>query len=117
MAVTSTQVKNSASVVQIAVGRYLSSDTAAAFNITTGFKPLYVEVWNVTAASTGLVGVKWYHGMAAASAIKINDEGTSETGITLITTLGITQLSYGFTVGLDTDLNVISEQLSWIAMG
>ena len=117
MAVTSTQVKNSASVVQVAVGRYLSSDTAAAFTITLGFKPLYVEVWNVTAASTGFVGAKWFHGMAAASAIKFNDEGTSETGITLITTLGITQGTHGFTVGLDTDLNVISEQLSWMAIG
>src|SRR3990167_5116033 len=117
MAVTSTQVKNSASVVQIAVGRYLSSDTAAAFTITTGFKPLYVKVINVTAASTGLNWVEWYHGMAAASAIKVDDQGTSEAGVTLITTLGITQLSYGFTVGLDLDLNVISEQLSWIAMG
>lgn len=117
MAITSTQVKNSASVVQVAVGRYIDTGTVAAFTITTGFKPLYVEVWNVTAASTGLVGFKWFHGMAAASAIKFNDEGTSETGITLITTLGITQLAYGFTVGLDTDLNVTSEQLSWMAIG
>lgn len=117
MAITSTQVKNSASVVQIAVGRYLDTGTAAAFNITTGFTPLYVEVWNVTGASTGLICVKWFHGMAAASAIKMEDAGTSETALTLITTLGITQLSYGFTVGLDTDLNVTSEQLSWMAIG
>lgn len=117
MAITATQVKNSASVMQMTVGRYITTDTAAAFTITLGYKPLYVEIWNVTAASTGLVGAKWFHGMAAASAIKFNDEGTSETGITLITTLGITQLSYGFTVGLDTDLNVISEQLSWMALG
>ena len=113
MAVTSTQVKNSASVVQIAVGRYLSSDTAAAFTITTGFKPLYVKVINVTAASTGLNWVEWYHGMAAASAILVGIDGARS----LITTLGITQLSYGFTVGLQTDVNVISEQLSWVAIG
>lgn len=117
MAITSTQVKNSASVVQIAVGRYLDTGTAAAFTITTGFKPLYVEVWNVTAAGTGLVCVKWMHGMAAASAIKMEDAGTSETALTLITTLGITQGERGFTVGLDTDLNVTSEQLSWMAQG
>lgn len=117
MAITSTQVKNSASVVQIAVGRYLDSGTAAAFTITTGFKPLYVKVVNVTSAGEGLNWVEWYHGMAADSAIKVQDAGTSETGVTLITSLGITQLSYGFTVGLDTDLNVTSEQLSWIAMG
>lgn len=110
MAITSTQVKNSASVVQIAVGRYLTSDTAAAFTITTGFKPLYVKVQNL--ASTGAT-VEWYHGMAAASAWKSVTAGDGS----LITTLGITQLSYGFTVGLDTDLNVINEQLSWLAIG
>ncbi len=117
MAVTSTQVKNSASVMQMAVGRYLDTGTAAAFTITIGFKPLYVKVINVTSAGEGLNWIEWYHGMAAASAIKVQDAGTSEAGITLITTLGITQLSYGFTVGLDTDLNVTSEQLSWIAQG
>jgi len=110
MAVTSTQVKNSASVVQIAVGRYLTSDTAAAFTITTGFKPLYVKVQNL--AATGSTA-EWYHGMAADSAWKSVVAGDGS----LITTLGITQLSYGFTVGLDTDLNVINEQLSWLALG
>ena len=117
MAVTSTQVKNSASVMQMKVGRYISTDTAAAFTITTGFKPLYVKVVNVTGASTGLIFMEWFHGMAAASGIKSEDAGSSETALTLITTLGITQLDYGFTVGLDTDLNVISEQLSWMALG
>lgn len=116
MAITSTQ-SNQGAVNNVAVGRYLDTGTAAAFTITTGFKPRYVEVWNVTAASTGLVGVKWFEGMADASAIKINDEGTSETGVTLITTLGITVSETGFTVGLDTDLNVTSEQLSWMAIG
>lgn len=111
MAVTSTQVKNSASVVQIAVGRYISSDTAAAFTITTGFKPLYVKVVNLNAS--GDVTVEWFHGMAADSAVLRGIDGAQS----LITTLGITQLSYGFTVGLQTDLNVISEQLSWMAIG
>jgi len=117
MAVTSTQSMQPASGANIAVGRYLDTGTAAAITITIGFKARYVEVWNVTGASTGLICVKWFEGMAAASAIKMEDAGTSETALTLITTLGITQLSYGFTVGLDTDLNVTSEQLSWMAMG
>ena len=111
MAVTSTQVKNSASVVQIAVGRYLSSDTAAAFTITTGFKPLWVRVANLNASGDAMV--EWYHGMAAAEAILVGIDGARS----LITTLGITQLSYGFTVGLQTDVNVISEQMSWMAIG
>lgn len=109
MAITSTQVKNSASVVQIAVGRYLDTGTVAAFDITLGFKPLFVEVVNVTSSDE----YKWFHGMAAAEAHKRVAAGTGSR----ITTLGITQNSNGFTVGLDLDLNVTSEQLSWMAIG
>jgi len=109
MAITSTQVKNSASVVQIAVGRYIDTGTAAAFTITIGFKPLFVEVLNCSSGDE----YKWAHGMAAASAFKRVTAGTSS----IITSLGITQLSYGFTVGLDTDINVSSEQLTWVALG
>ena len=109
MPVTSTQVKNSASVMQIAIGRYISSDTAAAFTITLGFKPLWVKVMNVTSGDH----YEWYHGMAAASATKRVTAGDA----TIITTLGITQAENGFTVGLDTDVNVINEQLSWMAIG
>ena len=109
MAITSTQVKNSASVVQVAVGRYLDTGTVAAFTVTTGFKPLFVEVMNCTSGDE----YKWSHGMAAASAFKRVTAGTAS----IITTLGITQLSYGFTVGLDTDICVTSEQLSWHCLG
>lgn len=116
MAVTSTQSKAPASMVNVAVGRYVDTGTAAAITITTGFKPRYVEVWNVTAAGTGLSGLKWFEGMAAASAIKMDDQGTSEAGLTLITTLGITVSNSGFVIGLDLDVNVTSEQLSWLAM-
>lgn len=117
MSVTQTQSNVPASVCNIAVGRYLSSDTAAAITITIGFKARYIEVWNVTAASTGLVCVKWFEGMAAASAIKMYDAGSSEAGLELITSLGITVSDKSFVIGLDTDLNVISEQLSWMAIG
>ena len=110
MAVTSTQSKNPASVSQQAVGRYLTSSTAAAFKITTGFLPRYVCVQNLT-ASTGLVKLEWYEGMADDSALKTAIDGTRS----IITSLGITPAADGFTVGLDTDLNVINEQLSWFA--
>jgi|SRR3989344_9035032 len=109
MAVTSSQVKNSASVFNLAVGSYITSSTAAAFTITTGFKPLWVRVVNETSGDM----YEWYHGMADAEAVKTVAAGTRS----IITTLGITQLSYGFTVGLDTDVNVINEQLSWMAIG
>lgn len=101
----------------MAVGRYVDTGTAAAITITIGFKARYIEVWNVTAAGTGLSCLKWFEGMAAASAIKQDDQGTSEAGLTIITTLGITVSDKSFVIGLDLDLNVTSEQLSWMALG
>lgn len=115
MAVTSTQ-SPSTSVSNIAVGRYLQTGTAAAITITVGFKARYIQVWNVTGTGTGLICVKWFEGMAADSAIKMEDAGSSETTLSLITTLGITVSDKSFVIGLDTDLNVTSEQLSWLAM-
>jgi hypothetical protein len=112
MAITSTQSKQPADTANVAVGRYITSSTAAAFKITTGFKPRYVKVVNLT-ASTGLVMVEWYEGMTAGTALKTDING----GMSIISTLGITVAADGFTVGLDTDLNVINEQLSWIATG
>lgn len=109
MAVTSTQSKAPASTSNVAVGRYISSSTAAAFDITCGFKPRHVVIKNVTSGDA----MEWYEGMADASAYKTVTAGTNS----IITTLGVTPLSYGFTVGLDTDVNVINEQLSWMAIG
>lgn len=109
MAQTSTQIQNSASVTHIAVGRWIDTGTVAAVTFTTGFRPLYVRVVNNTSSDKE----EWFYGMADASAHKQVAAGTSSA----ITTLGITPLSYGFTVGLDTDINVTSEQLSWMALG
>lgn len=107
MAVTSTQ--SSHHVRNTAVGRYLQTGTAAAYAITCGFKPRFVCVQNVTSGDK----MEWYEGMADASAIKTVAAGTR----TIITTLGITVSTSGFTVGLDTDVNVTSEQVSWLAQG
>ena len=109
MAVTSTQSKAPASVNNVAVGRYLTSSTAAAFTITTGFLPRYVHVWNQTSGDEEY----WMEGMTAAHAIKRVAAGTAAA----ITSLGITVSASGFTVGLETDINVINEQLSSIAIG
>jgi len=110
MTVTSTQSKVPASVANIAVGRYLTSSTAAAITITCGFKPRWVRVINEAASSSSF---EWYEGMADASALKRALAGD----ITVVTTLGITPSASGFTIGLDTDVNVINEQLDWIAIG
>jgi len=109
MTVTSTQSKVPASVNNTAIGSYLSDGTAAAFNITTGFKPRYVKVVN----EDGDCYYEWFEGMADAEAMKMLTGGI----YAKMTTHGITPLSYGFTVGLDTDINVTSQQLSWIAIG
>lgn len=109
MAITSTQSKTSASVCNTAVGRYLTDATAAAITITCGFKPRYVGVFNCTSGDK----MEWFEGMAAASAFKQVAAGTSS----IITSLGVTVSTGGFVIGLDTDVNVINEQLSWIAIG
>ena len=109
MAVTSTQSEHQ--VRNMAVGRYISSSTAAAFKLTTGFKPRYVKVQNLNAS--GYAAMEWYEGMADASAVLTGIDGA----ISVITTLGITVAEDGFTVGLQDDVNVINEQLSWIAQG
>lgn len=110
MAVTSTQSNVPGSVTNIAVGRYLTDATAAAITITCGFKPRYVVVKNVTSGDS----YEWFEGMAAAAATKV----TGSTGaVSILTTLGVTVSANGFVIGLDTDVNVINEQLSWMALG
>ena len=108
MAVTQTQTQHQ--VRNVAVGRYLTSSTAAAIVLTLGFKPRWVRVINEAASSSSF---EWYEGMADASALKRALAGD----ITVVTTLGITPSASGFTIGLDTDVNVINEQLDWIAIG
>lgn len=108
MAITSTG-SNDSGPVQRAVGSYLDSGTAAAFNITCGFKPRYVKVMN----EDGDCYEEWFEGMADSEAMKMVTGGT----LAKITSHGIIPLDKGFTVGLDTDINVTSQQLSWIALG
>lgn len=97
--------------LRLATGRYLDTGTVAAYSFTTGFKPRYVRIIN--SAATGGV-LEWSEGMADASAFKyLSADGVGA----LITSLGITVSDYGFTMGLDTDINVTSEQVSWLAIG
>lgn len=108
MAQTATQ-KNPGPKSNVATGRFLEDATAAAVEFTLGFTPRYVRVVNVTSGDS----LEWFEGMAAASAVKV----TASTGVvTIITTLGITVADGKFTLGLDLDVNVADEQLSWIAL-
>ena len=109
MSVTSTQSKVPASTTNIAVGSYIDTGTAAAFVITTGFQPRFVRIIN----EDGDCHEEWYEGMADAEAMKMLTGGT----YAKITSNGITVSATGFTVGLDTDINVTSQQLSWYCFG
>lgn len=117
MATTESQSNTPARAQQMAAGSHIieSGDVAAAIKIVCGFTPRYVKVFNVTGGSTGLISMEWFEGMDDDNGIKTYDEGTSETGITLVSSNGITPASDGFTIGLDSDLNVKAEQLHWIA--
>ena len=110
MAETSSQSKQPASVTNVAVGRYIDTGTVAAVTFTIGFKPRWVRVINEAASSSSF---EWFEGMADASAIKRAVAGD----LTTVTTNGITPSASGFTLGLDTDVLVTSEQLDWIAIG
>jgi hypothetical protein len=111
MAITQSQSKVPASTNNIAVGKYHDTGVAAAFKVTTGFQPRYVYVVNIDAS--GYVKVEWFEGMTAAYALKTAANGD----IAMISSNGITVAADGFTIGLDTDLNVTDEQLYWMAMG
>lgn len=107
MAITSTQ--SASHVRNYGVGRFLDTGTVAAAKITCGFQPRYVRVQNVTSGDS----IEWFEGMAAGTGVKQVAAGTR----TLAATNGITVAGDGFTIGLDTDIMVTSEQISWIAVG
>jgi len=112
MGVTATQ-KAGDGVNRTVTGTYITDATAAAHDVHCGFKPKYVKVWNETSSDS----YEWNDTMADAEAIKRVAAGTG----TIITSLGITPLdngtTRGFRIGLDTDINVINEQVSWLAIG
>jgi len=99
-------------MVRMATGRYKDTGTVAEYTFSDlGFKPRYVRVIN-SASSGG--SFEWIEGMADDSAIKrLAADGVQS----LVTSNGITVTDRGFTLGVDTDINVSSEQISWVAMG
>lgn len=108
MALTHTQ-NNALNTVRMVSGTFLEDDTAVALTITCGFTPRYVRVQNETSRD----GMEWFEGMADAEAVKTVAAGTR----TLITSNGITVDEKSFIIGLDTDVNVVDEQISYYALG
>jgi hypothetical protein len=96
-------------VSRVATGRYLDTGTVAAYTVTVGFTPKYVGVFNVTSGDQ----MQWFEGMTSGHALKQVTAGTSS----ILTSNGISVSGNTFTIGLDTDVNVTSEQISWIAIG
>ena len=102
--------KKPLNLVRMATGTYLDTGTVAAYEFSDlGFKPRYVKVINETSGDV----MEWFEGMADAEGYKRVAAGTGA----LVTSNGITVSDRGFTLGLDTDINVTSEQVSWIALG
>ena len=86
--------------------------TGAAISITgAGFKPQMVEIIN----SEGLCTLKHVAGMAAASGYKVltGIDATADTVSkhSLISSGGVTLTDRGCTIGADTDINVVGEDL------
>ena len=107
MAQVSTQTNNP--IRNHAVGRFLDDGTVAATRFYTGFRPRVVRVMNLTSRDQ----LEHFEGMTDAHALKTVAAGTR----TAITSNGITIHDDGFTLGLDTDVLVSSEQISWEAIG
>lgn len=97
-------------VLRMATGRYLDTGTVAAYDFEDlGFKPRFVHVINNTSGDE----LTWIEGMTAAHGFKRIAAGTGAA----TTSLGITVGDRGFTFGLDLDMNVTSEQVTWVALG
>lgn len=100
-----------------------TTGTGAAINISLGFAPYYVKVWNDTTA----VAIEWTSDRADAAGFKQNDiadnGSTGDKSCEVISSNGISayagtsSAAVGFTIGADTDLNVNTNTLYYIAIG
>lgn len=88
--------------------------TGAAIAVECGFTPSFVGIFNVDGDALGF----WTEDLADAEVFKLLTGGT----LALMASAGITPTDYadsamGFTIGADTDLNVTSETIVWLAIG
>ncbi len=97
--------------------------TGADLTVTTGFNPSHVKVTNITNGSS----MEWFKGMADDSAVKMTN-ATDGTGRAVILYNGITPVaavyngttgqvinSPGFSIGADTDVNVLANTIYYDA--
>lgn len=86
--------------------------TGAALNVTVGFIPRYVKVINIDGDAT----MEWNSNLADGEGFKDLPTGV----MALMASAGITPTDpnssvLGFTLGADSDVNVSSETLIWMA--
>lgn len=108
----------------VAVGSV--AGTGAAINVSIGFKPRYVKVYNPNDAGALYPTVEWWEGMAAGHGLKllkvVDSGATGNASQNKITANGISQYAGaataadGFTIGADADLNVNGETVHYIAI-
>ena len=101
--------------------------TGSAINVSLGFKPRYVKVWNPNDAGSLFPMMEWFEGLTAAYGfkyLKIADNGaTGNLSSTLVTSNGISQYAgvaggatEGFTIGADADINAAGETIWYMAV-
>jgi len=101
--------------------------TGSAINISLGFIPNYVKVYNYDDAGALAPTVEWWGGMSDGHGVKtlsIKDDGsTSNYSSQKITSGGISEYSgattassKGFSIGTDSDINVTDETLYYMAV-
>lgn len=74
---------------------------------TVGFRPRKVQLVNIVAPDT----LMWTDSMADAAGLKEVAAGT----ISMISSGGVTPLSDGFRLGTDSDMNVDTQKVHWVA--
>lgn len=109
---------------EIAVGTV--AGTGAAINVSLGFIPRYVKVYNNDDAGGLAPKIEWWQGMAAASGVKtlksVDNGVTGNASSSKVTTGGISEYAgsasapKGFTIGTDGDINVSAENIYYVAV-
>lgn len=98
----------------IKVGSY--TGTGAAVNVSLGFTPTYIKIWNAT---DGDICWEWFNGMGASDALQITNH--ADTQVSLITAnavdtyAGSGTAAEGFTVG--TALSESGDTFRYLAIG
>lgn len=94
------------------VEKHTVAAIAVALDFDLGFKPVYVKIVNVTKKRT----LEWYAGMADASAFILKEGASDIFSPALVTQKGVTPSDYGFSLGVETSINVATDVLYILAL-